>query len=83
MDNQDHVLQIKFDSRFQLEDFATWLCNIGQKDYSDYLRCQAMSQVDFIFHHPQDLSFLENDKRRYEKAIFINHNIIFVKGDSK
>lgn len=74
----EFTLKIKFENQEQLDHFATWLCNKATDDYNEHRLAGENEVLKFVFHHPQDLSFPANDKRRYENAKFINDNTILV-----
>ena len=78
MNTDKPTLKIQFDTQEQLEHFATWLSNKAADDYNEH---RLAGDNDLLkFHHPQDLQYAHNDKRRYANANFINDNTIFVTG---
>jgi hypothetical protein len=66
------TLKIEFPSQEHLEEFTVWLANSGEQSYWEGFG----PTVDFIYHHPQDERFPQNDKRRYANSEFCRDNTI-------
>jgi hypothetical protein len=67
------ILKIEFPSQEHLDEFTAWLCDGGGEQSYWYGEGPL---VDFIYHHPQDERFPQNDKRRYAPSKFCRDNTI-------
>jgi len=72
-------LTISFPTQKSLEAFAHWLDGQGEQDYWNWMEEQDPMEgetVSFQYASPLDLTYPQNDKRRYTNAKFLNGNTI-------
>jgi hypothetical protein len=76
------TLKIEFPNQERLNDFTSWLCNDGEQDYWQWQTyrqeedAENLGPLVFVFHHPQDERYPQNNEKRYESAEFCKDNII-------
>jgi len=66
-------VKINFPSDAAAKEFCTWLCEQGEQDYWGWMEiCDPSKEktVVFKYHAPLDMSFPQDDKRRYKNATF-------------
>ena len=63
--NLPHQLTICFPSREHLEQFATWLSEQGEQDFSEWCEVSELPELGHVQYHKEDESLPHNNAERY------------------
>lgn len=69
------TLKIEFENEKAAEHFTKWLSGQGEQDYWNWMHYREVEEegditARFIYHHPQNENFAQNDSKRYKNSKF-------------
>jgi hypothetical protein len=75
-------LVIEFQNEKAAQIFGTWLCELGEQDYWNWMEYREEEQegnitaVQFEYYSPIDEKYAKNDEKRYKNSKFLGDFII-------